>query len=112
MIVRFPHFQLLVPPLQIGDTPPTFNHIWINDPHDSLDAPQEQGIPTLITWTFGGNIVAVQGSWDNWTSRRYCRGQERTTPFSWCFHLVYISTSLLWTVSVVPRTPTNMDEHS
>ncbi|KAF9603662.1 hypothetical protein IFM89_037321 [Coptis chinensis] len=34
------------------------------------DAPQEQGIPTLITWTFGGNTVAVQGSWDNWTSRR------------------------------------------
>ncbi|KAF9615462.1 hypothetical protein IFM89_023570 [Coptis chinensis] len=24
----------------------------------------------MITWTFGGNTVAVQGSWDNWTSRR------------------------------------------
>ncbi|KAF9624198.1 hypothetical protein IFM89_008136 [Coptis chinensis] len=63
--------QLPVAPLQRGgDAPPTFNHIWMNDPHNSLDAPQEQGIPTLITWTFGGNTVAVQGSWDNWTSRR------------------------------------------
>ncbi|KAF9621328.1 hypothetical protein IFM89_019414 [Coptis chinensis] len=54
----------------------------MNDPHNSLDAPQEQGIPTLITWTFGGNIVAVQGSWDNWTSREDTAEVERTTPFS------------------------------
>ncbi|KAF9597509.1 hypothetical protein IFM89_019036 [Coptis chinensis] len=73
--------QLLVAPLQRGgDAPPTFNHIWMNDPHNSLDAPQEQGIPTLITWTFGGNTVAVQGSWDNWTSRFLVDGERRYIP--------------------------------
>ncbi|XP_052157423.1 SNF1-related protein kinase regulatory subunit beta-1-like isoform X4 [Oryza glaberrima] len=31
--------------------------------------PQEKGIPTLISWSQGGNEVFVEGSWDNWTSR-------------------------------------------
>ena len=26
----------------------------------------EQGIPTMITWTYGGKEVTVEGSWDNW----------------------------------------------
>ncbi|CAI5477026.1 unnamed protein product [Closterium sp. Yama58-4] len=30
----------------------------------------EQGVPTLITWTHGGNHVSVDGSWDNWTTRQ------------------------------------------
>ncbi|KAJ4850721.1 SNF1- protein kinase regulatory subunit beta-2 [Turnera subulata] len=29
----------------------------------------EQGIPTMITWTHGGNDVTVEGSWDNWKTR-------------------------------------------
>ncbi|CAH2062670.1 unnamed protein product, partial [Thlaspi arvense] len=32
--------------------------------------PAERGIPTLIMWNYGGNDVAVEGSWDNWTSRK------------------------------------------
>ncbi|MCD7454469.1 SNF1- protein kinase regulatory subunit beta-2 [Datura stramonium] len=30
---------------------------------------KEQGVPTLISWTLDGKEVAVEGSWDNWTSR-------------------------------------------
>lgn len=29
----------------------------------------EQGIPTMITWSYGGKDVAVEGSWDNWKTR-------------------------------------------
>ncbi|CAI0440257.1 unnamed protein product [Linum tenue] len=29
----------------------------------------EQGIPTMITWSYGGKDVAVEGSWDNWKAR-------------------------------------------
>ncbi|KAK9285929.1 hypothetical protein L1049_025131 [Liquidambar formosana] len=31
--------------------------------------PCEQRIPTMITWSHGGNQVAVEGSWDNWRTR-------------------------------------------
>eukprot|EP00897_Mesotaenium_endlicherianum_P009427 jgi/Mesen1/8512/ME000480S07867 len=30
---------------------------------------QEQGVPTMIAWTHGGDNVSVEGSWDNWTTR-------------------------------------------
>ncbi|KAL7088493.1 hypothetical protein ACP275_13G129900 [Erythranthe tilingii] len=29
----------------------------------------EQGIPTMITWCYGGKEVSVEGSWDDWKSR-------------------------------------------
>ncbi|QCD79822.1 SNF1-related protein kinase regulatory subunit beta-2-like isoform X1 [Vigna unguiculata] len=29
----------------------------------------EPGIPTMITWSYGGKEVAVEGSWDNWKAR-------------------------------------------
>ena len=35
--------------------------------HD--DMYYEQGIPTMITWSYDGNEVAVEGSWDNWKTR-------------------------------------------
>lgn len=41
----------------------------MNESHDSLDLPPEKGIPTMITWNYGGKDVAVEGSWDNWKSR-------------------------------------------
>ncbi|KAL5707615.1 galactose metabolism-related protein [Ranunculus cassubicifolius] len=62
--------QLPVAPLQRGDAPPVFSQMWMNDPNNSLDEPTEQGIPTMITWSSGGNNVSVEGSWDNWASRR------------------------------------------
>lgn len=64
--------QVPVSPLQrpVDSPSPIFNQLRINDAEESPNAPHEKGIPTLITWSHGGNEVAVQGSWDNWTSRR------------------------------------------
>ncbi|KAK9156536.1 hypothetical protein Scep_003110 [Stephania cephalantha] len=61
--------QVPVAPLPRGDTP-LFNQMWLNDSHAVPDLPPERGIPTLITWSCGGNSVAVEGSWDNWLSRK------------------------------------------
>ncbi|KAL3625702.1 galactose metabolism-related protein [Castilleja foliolosa] len=41
-----------------------------NESQRAVDRPYEQGIPTIITWSFGGNSVAVEGSWDNWRTRK------------------------------------------
>ncbi|XP_010922102.1 SNF1-related protein kinase regulatory subunit beta-1 isoform X1 [Elaeis guineensis] len=63
--------QIPVAPLQRGaEIPPVFNYSRMNSFHGHLDAPLEKGIPTLITWIYGGNDVAVEGSWDNWSSRK------------------------------------------
>ncbi|XP_058107490.1 SNF1-related protein kinase regulatory subunit beta-1-like [Magnolia sinica] len=63
--------QVPVAPLQrAADIPPVSNQMWMNETHGPLDLPPEQGIPTMITWNFGGNDVAVEGSWDNWNSRK------------------------------------------
>ncbi|PIN12274.1 Protein involved in Snf1 protein kinase complex assembly [Handroanthus impetiginosus] len=35
------------------------------------DTYNEQGIPTMITWSHGGKEVAVEGSWDNWKMRKH-----------------------------------------
>ncbi|XP_077241539.1 5'-AMP-activated protein kinase beta-2 subunit protein [Tasmannia lanceolata] len=63
--------QVPVAPLQrAADVPPVYNQPWMNDTHGPLDHPPEQGIPTMITWNYGGNDVVVEGSWDNWSSRK------------------------------------------
>ncbi|PKA48147.1 SNF1-related protein kinase regulatory subunit beta-1 [Apostasia shenzhenica] len=63
--------QVPVAPLQrASDAPSGFNHYWMNDPYVTSDPPLEKGIPVLITWNFGGTNVLVEGSWDNWTSRK------------------------------------------
>ncbi|KAI3848739.1 hypothetical protein MKW98_012450 [Papaver atlanticum] len=33
------------------------------------DVRYEDGIPTMITWSYGGKQVALEGSWDNWKTR-------------------------------------------
>ncbi|RWW83719.1 hypothetical protein BHE74_00007761 [Ensete ventricosum] len=33
------------------------------------DVLDDQGIPTMITWTHGGKEVFVEGSWDNWKTK-------------------------------------------
>ncbi|KAG5064554.1 hypothetical protein JHK85_005737 [Glycine max] len=57
-------------PLQRGNGPPFLNQMWQNESHGIVNHPSEQGIPVMITWNYGGNNVAVEGSWDNWTSRK------------------------------------------
>ncbi|CAL4894174.1 unnamed protein product [Urochloa decumbens] len=64
--------QVPVTPLQIPtEFSPVFNHSPINGTDESTtNHSPEKGIPTLITWSQGGNEVFLEGSWDNWTSRR------------------------------------------
>ncbi|CAL9148319.1 unnamed protein product [Musa hybrid cultivar] len=64
--------QVPVPPLHgATDAAPVFNQLWMNEPDQLSDGPLEKGIPTLITWNRGGNVVLVEGSWDDWTSRKH-----------------------------------------
>lgn len=59
--------QVPVAPLQRNDGPSS-DQMWQTEVDDAMDVPQ-RGIPTLITWNYGGNDVSVEGSWDNWKSR-------------------------------------------
>lgn len=62
--------QLPVAPLHRDDGILFHNDMWQGDSLGAVDQPPEKGIPTVITWSLGGNNVAVEGSWDNWTSRK------------------------------------------
>ncbi|KAM3337386.1 SNF1-related protein kinase regulatory subunit beta-1 [Capsicum galapagoense] len=62
--------QVPVVPLQGGDATPVTSQMWGDESQDASDHFPESGIPTLITWSYGGNNVAIQGSWDNWRSRK------------------------------------------
>lgn len=62
--------QVPIAPLQRRDGPPSLNQMWQNEPQGGVEHPPEQGIPIMIAWNYGGNDVAVEGSWDNWTSRK------------------------------------------
>ncbi|KAG2647685.1 SNF1-related protein kinase regulatory subunit beta-1-like [Panicum virgatum] len=51
--------------------PPVFNQILMNQQHDDSGyGPPQKKIPTLLTWTLGGRNIYVEGSWDNWTSKK------------------------------------------
>ncbi|PIN16916.1 Protein involved in Snf1 protein kinase complex assembly [Handroanthus impetiginosus] len=56
-------------PLQRNNGP-SFNPLRPFESERGADDPVGQGIPTIITWSFGGNNVAVEGSWDNWRTRK------------------------------------------
>lgn len=68
-IFCFVNFQVPVAPLQRPDGPPFLNQMWRNESPRVVDHPPEQGIPTVISWNYGGNEVFLEGSWDNWMSR-------------------------------------------
>ncbi|KAL6896646.1 hypothetical protein ACP4OV_007218 [Aristida adscensionis] len=53
-----------------SDTAPVFNQILMNQQQEDSDGPPQKKIPTLLTWTLGGKHVYVEGSWDNWTSKK------------------------------------------
>lgn len=53
--------QVPVAPLQVGNGPTHYNEAWQNEFDAAIDNPPEQGIPTIITWSYGGNNVAVEG---------------------------------------------------
>ncbi|POO01458.1 SNF1-related protein kinase regulatory subunit beta [Trema orientale] len=62
--------QIPVAPLRRGDGTSPFPQTWHNESQEADEYPPEKGIPAMITWNYGGNSVAVEGSWDNWASRR------------------------------------------
>ncbi|XP_039004581.1 SNF1-related protein kinase regulatory subunit beta-1-like [Hibiscus syriacus] len=47
-----------------------FNQAWRHGSPGIPNSLSEKGIPVIITWNYGGNDVAVEGSWDNWRSRK------------------------------------------
>ncbi|KAJ0233019.1 Association with the SNF1 complex (ASC) domain-containing protein [Hirschfeldia incana] len=60
--------QVPVVPLQRPDEIHIPNPSWMmQSPYE--ESPNEQGIPTMITWCHGGKDISVEGSWDNWKSR-------------------------------------------
>ncbi|XVF46371.1 hypothetical protein PTKIN_Ptkin03bG0021800 [Pterospermum kingtungense] len=62
--------QVPVAPLPRGDGLSFLNQMWRHESPGVADTPSEKGIPVIITWSYGGNDVAVEGSWDNWRSRK------------------------------------------
>lgn len=70
----------------------------MNESHNSLDLPPEKGIPTMITWNYGGKDVAVEGSWDNWKSRYI---NVSLTKYIYIFLFIYFSSLeiKMWGVS-------------
>lgn len=61
--------QVPVAPLQRPDEMQVANHSWMQASSGYDEMSGEQGIPTMITWCYGGKEVAVEGSWDNWRIR-------------------------------------------
>ncbi|XP_076934779.1 SNF1-related protein kinase regulatory subunit beta-2-like [Bidens hawaiensis] len=61
--------QVPVAPLQRPDEMQS-NNSWMQDTSNYEDMVTEQGIPTMITWSYDGKEVAVEGSWDNWKTRK------------------------------------------
>lgn len=63
--------QVPVIPLEKPDEMQTSSHEWVfTESSGYEDMHNEQGIPTMITWCHGGKEVAVEGSWDNWKTRK------------------------------------------
>lgn len=42
---------------------------WMQHGTDYDDMICEKGVPTMITWSYGGREVAVEGSWDDWKTK-------------------------------------------
>lgn len=61
--------QMPVVPLQRPEELHIPNPSWMQATSGYEDLNDEQGVPTLISWTYDGKEVAVEGSWDNWKSR-------------------------------------------
>ncbi|CAA2987952.1 SNF1-related kinase regulatory subunit beta-2 [Olea europaea subsp. europaea] len=43
---------------------------WMQTTSRYEDVCNEKGIPTMITWSLDGKEVAVEGSWDDWKTRK------------------------------------------
>ncbi|CAN4105979.1 unnamed protein product [Withania somnifera] len=61
--------EMPVVPLQRPDEVHSPSISWSQTTSGYEETCDEQGVPTLISWTLDGKEVAVEGSWDNWKSR-------------------------------------------
>lgn len=61
--------QVPLAPLQRPDEMQS-NNSWMHTSSSYEDMITEQGIPTMITWSYDGKEVSVEGSWDNWKTRK------------------------------------------
>ncbi|XP_061339831.1 SNF1-related protein kinase regulatory subunit beta-2-like [Gastrolobium bilobum] len=61
--------QVPVIPLQRPYEMHVPNHSCMQTTLGYEDMYSELGIPTMITWSYDGKEVAVEGSWDNWKTR-------------------------------------------
>ncbi|NP_001266176.1 Tau2 [Solanum lycopersicum] len=61
--------QMPVVPLQRPEELHISNPSWMQNTSGYEDLNEEKGVPTLISWTYEGKDIAVEGSWDNWKSR-------------------------------------------
>ncbi|MCD9561289.1 Beta subunit 1 of SnRK1 [Datura stramonium] len=100
-----------VPVVPLQDDPVT-NQMWGDESQDASDHSPGSGIPTLITWSHGGNNVAVQGSWDNWRSRKILQrsGKDHTILLvlpSGIYHYKFIVDG---EVRYIPELPCVADE--
>lgn len=62
--------QMPVVPLQRPDELNTPTPPWVQMASGFDDTLDEQRIPTVIIWSRGGNEVSVEGSWDDWKTRK------------------------------------------
>ncbi|MQM07915.1 hypothetical protein Taro_040757 [Colocasia esculenta] len=62
--------QAPMAPLQRLDEVDFLNHGSSHISTEYETAVSDQCIPTMITWSHGGEEVAVQGSWDNWQTKQ------------------------------------------
>ncbi|XP_015694992.1 SNF1-related protein kinase regulatory subunit beta-1-like [Oryza brachyantha] len=61
----------ITPLHRVVDEPlPVFNQILASEQEEDNDASPQKLIPILLTWTLGGKNVYIEGSWDNWKSKK------------------------------------------
>ena len=62
-------YQAPVVPLQRPDEMHIPTPSWMQTTSGFEDMSNEQGIPTMITWSYDAKEVFVEGSWDDWKTR-------------------------------------------
>ncbi|KAI4303566.1 hypothetical protein MLD38_039177 [Melastoma candidum] len=72
--------QLPVARLQRLDEMHVSTHSLMETSSSYDDACNEQGIPTMITWSHGGKEVAAEGSWDNWKTSVHLQRSGKDFP--------------------------------
>lgn len=63
--------QAPMAPLQRFEEISSPSDAWMQGSIEYEDIFYEQGIPTMINWSYGGKDVCVEGSWDNWKTKKF-----------------------------------------